>query len=57
MGEAFYKVKILDPGSTREHVTLDYLRNKRPLNFTILEVYYHAEHDGRYYIILSRLTS
>ena len=48
-----------DPGSgynTREHVTLNYLHNKRPLSFAIPDVYYHAEFDGRYYILLSRLT-
>jgi len=56
MGDAFCKVKILDPGATREHVTLDYLHNKRPLSFATPDVHYHAEYDGRYYIILSRLT-
>ncbi|TAQ90813.1 hypothetical protein B7494_g884 [Chlorociboria aeruginascens] len=47
--------KILDSGATREHVTLDYLHNKPPLSFAIPEAYYHAEYDGRYYIILSKL--
>ena len=55
MGDAFCKVKILDPGATREHVTLDYLHLKGPLSFTIPHVHYHAEYDGRYYIALSRL--
>ncbi|KFY38223.1 hypothetical protein V494_04480 [Pseudogymnoascus sp. VKM F-4513 (FW-928)] len=55
IGEAFCKVKVLDSGATREHVTLHYLHNKRPLSFAIPDVYYHAEHDGRYYIILSSL--
>lgn len=53
--DTFCKVKILDPDTTREHVTLGYLHNKRPLSFAIPEVHYHAEYDGRYYIILSRL--
>lgn len=54
IGEIFCKVKILDPGATREHVTLEYL-SKRSLSFAVPEVYYHAEYDDRYYIILSRL--
>jgi len=56
IGDAFCKVKILDPDATREHVTLDYLHNKRPLSFATPDVYYHAEYDGRYYIVLSGLT-
>lgn len=56
IGEAFCKVKVLDSGATREHVTLCYLHNKRPLSFAIPDVHYHAEYDGRYYIILSSLT-
>jgi aminoglycoside phosphotransferase len=55
IGDAFCKVKILDPNATREHVTLNYLHERRPLSFAIPEVHYHAEHDGRYYLILSRL--
>ncbi|MCJ1407396.1 hypothetical protein MMC19_001467 [Ptychographa xylographoides] len=56
IGHAFCKVKILDPGATREHVTLDYLHSKPSLSFTIPDVHYHAEHNGRYYVILSELT-
>ena len=56
IGDAFCKIKILDPGATREHVTLEYLHKKLPLSFAIPDVHYHAEHDGRYYIVLSRLT-
>ncbi len=56
IGNAFCKVKtILDPVATREHVTLEYLHNNGPLSFAIPDVHYHAEHNGRYYIILSRL--
>ncbi|KAI1496124.1 kinase-like domain-containing protein [Biscogniauxia marginata] len=55
IGDAFCKVKILDPGATQEHVTLEYLHDKRPLSFATPDVHYHAEYDGRYYIILSRL--
>ncbi len=52
----FCKVKILEPDATREHVTLDYLHNKRPLSFATPCVHYHAEYDGRYYLVLSGLT-
>lgn len=57
MGEAFFKVKILDeriPRATREHVTLNHLRN-RSLSFTIPEVHHHAEFNGRYYIFMSKI--
>ncbi|CZT52693.1 uncharacterized protein RSE6_14051 [Rhynchosporium secalis] len=56
IGGAFCKVKILDPDATREHVTLAYMNSKRPLSFATPDVPYHAEYDGRYYIILSGLT-
>jgi aminoglycoside phosphotransferase len=56
VGEAFIKVKkVTLPDATREHVTLDYLYNRKPLGFDIPEVHYHAEFDGRYYIILSSI--
>ncbi|KAI1411061.1 kinase-like protein [Hypoxylon sp. FL1857] len=56
VGEAFIKVKkIRLPNATREHVALGHLHTKRPLNFDIPDVHYHAEFDGRYYIVLSRL--
>ncbi|KND86903.1 hypothetical protein TOPH_08474 [Tolypocladium ophioglossoides CBS 100239] len=55
LGDAFCKAKNLDPETTREHTTLAYLRSKPCLSFTIPHVYYHAEYDGRYYIILSRV--
>lgn len=56
IGDAFCKRKILDPDATREHVTLENLHKKPPLNFTIPDVHYYAEHDGRYSIVLSRWT-
>ncbi|CAG8982697.1 hypothetical protein HYALB_00000978 [Hymenoscyphus albidus] len=55
IGDAFCKVKILDQYATREHITLNYLREKSPLGFAIPEVHHHAEYDGRYYVFLSRL--
>ncbi|TAQ89767.1 hypothetical protein B7494_g1915 [Chlorociboria aeruginascens] len=56
IGDAFCKVKIVDPDSTREHVTLNYLYSKRPLSFATPDVYYYTEYDDRYYIVLSGLT-
>jgi len=56
VGEAFVKVKkVVVPDATREHVTLQCLHRKGPLGFRIPDVHYHAEFDGRYYIVLSRL--
>lgn len=55
IGGAFCKVKILDTNATREHITLRDLHNRPSLSFVIPEVHYQAEHDGRYYIILSGL--
>ena len=57
VGEAYCKVKILEPKTTREHVTLEYLHQKRPLSFAIPDtVYYHAEGiNDRYYIIVSKV--
>uniref|UniRef100_A0A1Y1MTU9 Aminoglycoside phosphotransferase domain-containing protein n=1 Tax=Photinus pyralis TaxID=7054 RepID=A0A1Y1MTU9_PHOPY len=55
IGDAFCKVRILDvPDVTREHVTLAWLQ-QRPWSFAIPDVLYHAEYDGRYYIVLSRV--
>lgn len=52
---AFCKVRILDvPNVTREHVTLDWL-HQRTWSFTIPHTLYHAEYDGRYYIVLGRV--
>ncbi len=54
VGEAVCKVKMLDDDATREHRTVHYLRGKKKLSFAVPDTYYHGEHDGRYYIILSR---
>lgn len=53
--DVFCKVRVLDiPDVTREHVTLEWLHQRR-WSFAIPNVLYHAEHDGRYYIILSKV--
>ncbi|KAH7302883.1 kinase-like domain-containing protein [Stachybotrys elegans] len=55
VGEAFCKVRVLDvPRVTREHVTLEWL-HRRTWSFAIPKVLHYTEHDGRYYIILSRV--
>lgn len=55
-GEAFIKVRdIRWPNATREHVTLEFLKMKRPLDFHFPEVLYNGEFDGRYYLILTRV--
>ncbi|KAF5019687.1 hypothetical protein F66182_8284 [Fusarium sp. NRRL 66182] len=55
IGDALCKVKdIRVPQATREHVTLAWLK-ERTWSFAIPEVLYHAEHDGRYYLITRRL--
>lgn len=56
IGDALCKIRILDvPHATREHVTLAWL-HQRTWSFAIPDVFHHSEHDGRYYIILSRVS-
>ncbi|KAI0518403.1 kinase-like domain-containing protein [Xylaria bambusicola] len=57
VGEAFVKVKDLGtPDATREHNTLQYVRNKQPLSFRIPHVYYHTDlGPSRYLIVISRV--
>lgn len=51
---AVCKVRFLEPGTTREHITMEWLR-QRPLSFAIADVIYHTEVDGRYYIFQRQL--
>ena len=53
IGEAVVKVKMPEPGVTREHVTMEEVR-KRNFTFRISEVYYHMEFQGLYYIVTSK---
>lgn len=57
VGEAFIKLKDLKtPNATREHVTLQYVRNKQPLSFRIPDVYYHEDlGPSRYLIVLGKV--
>jgi hypothetical protein len=56
IGNAYLKVMAIESKSTatREHITLRALR-ERDVPFTIPEVLYHGEWDGRYYIITSEV--
>ncbi|KAI0506316.1 hypothetical protein F5B22DRAFT_639321 [Xylaria bambusicola] len=56
VGEAFIKLKeLVTLDATREHTTLQYLRNKQPLDFNIPEVYYYTDPGNRYLIALSKV--
>lgn len=51
----FCKSKVLSPGTTLEHVTLKFVQNQTR-HFQIPQVHHHQEYEGRYYIILSRVS-
>lgn len=54
VGEVFCKVKILRvPQATREHTTLAWL-HQRSWSFSLPDVIYHTEHNGRHYLFLTR---
>ncbi|KAI1351213.1 kinase-like domain-containing protein [Xylaria sp. FL0043] len=56
VGEAFIKLKeTISADATKEHTTLEYLRNRQPLSFRIPDVYYHTDLGNRYLIVLGRL--
>lgn len=53
---ALCKVRIIDlPHATREHTTLSWL-HEREWSFAIPKTLFHAEFDGRYYIVLDRVS-
>ncbi|KAK3614204.1 hypothetical protein LTR22_027867 [Elasticomyces elasticus] len=55
LGTAFLKIiNPTSPHSTREHVTLQYVKQKKP-SFIIPEVLYHGEWDGRYHLVVTRV--
>lgn len=55
-GEAFIKAHHIDyPYVTREHVTLQFLTEKRPQGFEFPDVYYHFETGSRYFLVVSRV--
>ncbi|KAK5682722.1 hypothetical protein LTS10_005852 [Elasticomyces elasticus] len=55
IGHAYCKIKVLEPQTTREHVTLEYLQTRGPLSFAIPRVIYQGEFDGLYCIVLSKV--
>ncbi|KAI0554356.1 kinase-like domain-containing protein [Xylaria curta] len=56
VGEAFVKLKeIISLNATKEHTTLEYLRDRQPLNFRIPDVYYHTDIGNRYLLVLGGL--
>lgn len=56
IGNAYLKVLAIDSHSTatREHVTLHALR-QRNVTFTIPEVLYYGEWEGRYYTVTTEI--
>ncbi|KAK4958983.1 hypothetical protein LTR10_003782 [Elasticomyces elasticus] len=55
LGSAYCKIKVLEPQTTREHVTLEYLQTRTPLSFAIPRVIYQREFDDFYCIVLSKV--
>ncbi|KAJ6180941.1 hypothetical protein N7519_011402 [Penicillium mononematosum] len=55
-GEAFIKAHRMDyPDVTREHVTLQFLKDQQPHGFEFPNVLYHFETDSRYFLVVSRV--
>ncbi|OQE18020.1 hypothetical protein PENFLA_c022G08724 [Penicillium flavigenum] len=55
-GEAFIKAHHMDyPDLTREHVTLQFVRDQQPHGFEFPNVLYHLETDSRYFLVVSRV--
>ena len=55
-GEAFIKAHHIDyPYVTREHVTLQFLKDQRPQGFEFPDVYYYFETGSRYFLVVSRV--
>lgn len=55
-GEAFIKAHHMDyPHVTREHTTLQFLRDQKPQGFEFPRVYYYFETGSRYFLVVSRI--
>lgn len=55
-GEALIKAHHIDyPDVTREHVTLQFLKDQEPQWFEFPNVLHHFETDSRYFLIVSRI--
>ncbi|KAJ5742671.1 uncharacterized protein N7511_011242 [Penicillium nucicola] len=56
VGEAFIKAHHMDYSHvTREHVTLQFLKDRQPQGFEFPEVYHHFETELRYFLVVSRI--
>lgn len=56
LGEVFLKITVPRAVlATREHVTIEAVRNMRQPGFAVPKVLFHGEWDGRYFLILSRV--
>ncbi|KAJ5781683.1 uncharacterized protein N7518_010166 [Penicillium psychrosexuale] len=56
VGEAFIKAHHMEyPDVTREHVTLQFLKDQQPQGFEFPNVLYHFETDSRYFLVVSRV--
>ncbi|POR35830.1 Uncharacterized protein TPAR_03978 [Tolypocladium paradoxum] len=55
-GEAFIKAHHMDyPDVTREHVTLQFLKDQQPQGFDFPNVFHHFETGSRYFLVVSRV--
>ncbi|KAJ6102805.1 hypothetical protein N7486_005232 [Penicillium sp. IBT 16267x] len=55
-GEAFIKAHHMDhPDVTREHVTLQFLKDQQPQGFEFPDVFHQFETESRYFLIVSRV--
>jgi aminoglycoside phosphotransferase len=43
------------PDVTREHVTLQFLKDQQPQGFEFPDVFYHFETGSRYFLVVSRV--
>lgn len=57
IGEAYCKVKAVEylANATREHTMLHFVQKKQPTTFEVPSIIYHAEHNGWYFVIQSRM--
>lgn len=55
-GEAFIKAHHMDyPHVTREHTTLQFLKDQKPQGFEFPHVYHYFETGSRYFLVVSRV--
>jgi hypothetical protein len=55
-GEAFIKAHHMDyPDVTREHITLQFLKDQQPRGFDFPNVLFHFETGSRYFLVVSKI--